>query len=335
MAVYQVLGGEAEHAGRSLKKTRSVPLLSRPRKRPVAVCLHAANLHTYVQALPSTVRGDRSLQKVIEMENERIKYSACPLCNSADIRLLGRADCTGHAMWRDPLDPYISWMTCGSCGHVFTEGYFTDAALNVLFGNTQDQQIVGYEIEHHRYISAKMVERVVESLGLPNDNALWVDVGFGNGSLLMTAKEFGFDVLGIDLRKKNVEDLEQFGIPAYHGTLKSATENLAFASKPTVVSMADVVEHEPFPLDVLHCARKLMNHPGMLLISMPNASAPLWHNWNATNQNPYWQEIEHYHNFTREMLYAVLERTGFKPFNYAISERYRCCMEILADTVEG
>jgi hypothetical protein len=80
---------------------------------------------------------------------------------------------------------------------------------------------------------------------LPRDR-LWLDIGFGNGSLLMTAKEFGFDVFGIDLRKKNVEDIEQFGIPAYHGTLQSAISNVTFKSKPTVISMADVVEHEPF-----------------------------------------------------------------------------------------
>ena len=57
------------------------------------------------------------------------------------------------------------------------------------------------DIEYQRNISAKMVQRVVEAIGIPDDR-LWLDVGFGNGSLLMTAKEFGFDVFGIDLRKK-------------------------------------------------------------------------------------------------------------------------------------
>ena len=235
-------------------------------------------------------------------------------------------------MWRQPLEPSITWVQCGQCQHVFTEGYFTDEALNVLFGKTQDQQIVGTDLELHRNISAKMVERVVNAIGLPNDR-LWLDVGFGNGSLLMTANEFGFDVLGIDLRKRNVEDIQQFGIPAYHSTLQDAISNVTFASKPTIISMADVVEHTPFPLDVLRCARELIDYRGMLLISMPNASAPLWHYWNATNQNPYWWEIEHYHNFTREKLYAVLQETGFKPSHYAVSERYRCCMEVLAEAV--
>jgi 2-polyprenyl-3-methyl-5-hydroxy-6-metoxy-1,4-benzoquinol methylase len=177
-----------------------------------------------------------------------------------------------------------------------------------------------------------MVERVVEASGFPNDR-LWLDVGFGNGSLLMTAKEFGFEVFGIDLRKKNVEDIEKFGITAYHGTLHDAMADVTFKPKPTVISMADVVEHEPFPKDALRSARELINSPGILLISMPNASAPLWHYWNETNQNPYWKELEHYHIFTRERIYALLQEAGFKPRHYAISQRYRACMEILAEAV--
>jgi SAM-dependent methyltransferase len=266
------------------------------------------------------------------VDNERIQYHACPLCQSTDIRPLASVNCTGHEMWREPLEPSITWMNCADCEHVFTEGYFTDEALNVLFGRTLHQQTVGNDIETHRNISAKMVERVVTTFGLPY-NRLWLDVGFGNGSLLMTAREFGFDVFGIDLRKQNVEDIEKFGIPAYHGTLQSAIEEIAFKSRPTVISMADVVEHQPFPLDALRCARELLTYPGMLLISMPNAGAPLWHHWNATNGNPYWIEIEHYHNFTRERLYALLRETGFNPVHYAISERYRCCMEVLAEAV--
>lgn len=266
------------------------------------------------------------------MENERILYTSCPLCQSTDFREAYKADCRAHDLWREPLEPFIIWMECGNCGHYFSNGYFTEAALEVLFGNTQSIQIVGVDIERNRNISAKMIQRVVEEIGLP-DGRLWLDVGFGNGSLLMTAYEFGFDVFGIDLRKQNVDDLVNVGIPAYHGTLASAIENVPFGARPTVISMADVVEHEPFPLDSLRCARELIADSGVLLISMPAAGAPLWQYWNSIGNNPYSIEIEHYHNFTRERLYQVLEQTGFKPIHYAVAERYRCCMEILARAV--
>lgn len=266
------------------------------------------------------------------VENERIRYTACPLCDSEDIKHFATVDCTGHARWHAPLNPLIVWMTCPECGHVFTEGYFSDEALSVLFEGTNDEQIVGLDIEGQRNISAKMVERVIDAIGLP-DGRLWLDVGFGNGSLLLTAKEFGFDVFGVDLRKQNVDDIGSFGIPAHHGTLETARNQVSFDGRPAVISMADVVEHEPFPIESLRSARGLIQDGGVLLVSMPNCSAPLWHHWNANDVNPYWQEIEHYHNFTRESLYALLEKTGFKPRHYAISQRYRCCMEVLAEAV--
>jgi protein O-GlcNAc transferase len=56
----------------------------------------------------------------------------------------------------------------------------------------------------------------------------------------------------------------------------------------------------------------------------------VWRLLHANNVNPYWGEIEHYHNFTRKRLYALLEEHGFQPVNYNVSERYRVCMEVVA-----
>jgi 2-polyprenyl-3-methyl-5-hydroxy-6-metoxy-1,4-benzoquinol methylase len=266
------------------------------------------------------------------MDNERIRYTACPLCQSAAIRAIVKADLRGFPRWHEPLEPSMIWMKCEDCEHVFTEGYFTDEALSVVFETTNEAQIVGLDFERQRHVAAKMVERVTEVIGLP-DSRLWLDVGFGSGSLLMTAKEFGFEVFGVDLRKKNVDSIAAFGIAGHHGSLESARQAVTFGSRPTVISMADVVEHEPFPLDSLRAARALIADSGVLLISMPNAGAPLWDFLNTRNDNPYWAEIEHYHNFTRESLYSVLRQTGFRPIRYAVSERYRCCMEVLARAV--
>ena len=266
------------------------------------------------------------------MQNERIKYTACPLCRSADIRGFVKADLRGFPMWREPLEPFMIWMICGDCEHVFAEGYFTDEALRIVFEKTNEAQVVGLDLERQRYTSAKMVERVTEVIGLA-DSRLWVDVGFGSGSLLLTAKEFGFDVFGVDIRKKNVDDISVFGVGGHHGSITSARHAVTFETRPTVISMADVVEHEPFPLDSLRSARALIADSGVLLISMPNAGAPLWGFLNGKKDNPYWAEMEHYHNFTRESLYSVLQQTGFRPIRYAVSERYRCCMEVLAQAV--
>lgn len=45
---------------------------------------------------------------------------------------------------------------------------------------------------------------------------------------------------------------------------------------------------------------------------------------------PYWIEIEHCHNFTKDRLFALLAETGFESLDYDINHRYRSGMEIVA-----
>ena len=70
---------------------------------------------------------------------------------------------------------------------------------------------------------------------------------FGNGNLLFTAQEYGFNPVGIDLRKANVNSLKQIGIEAYC----EPVENINFEKNFSVISMMDVLEHMPYPKVVL------------------------------------------------------------------------------------
>ena len=76
--------------------------------------------------------------------------------------------------------------------------------------------------------------------------------------------------------------------------------------------------------------RRLLAPGGALFLSMPNMDTMVWRLLHANKVNPYWGEIEHYHNFTRKRLYALLEEQGFQPVEYHASERYRVCMEVIA-----
>jgi len=81
---------------------------------------------------------------------------------------------------------------------------------------------------------------------------------------------------------------------------------------------------------MLKAVSSLLQNGGVLFVSMPNSGSVLWQQLNANNVNPYWGELEHYHNFSRERLYALLAEFGFEPVRYGISKRYRACMEVVA-----
>jgi len=253
---------------------------------------------------------------------KRIIYQACPLCEGSDIPVILGADCSKHPIYRAGLPPVMNWQECRSCGHVFTEGYFDAKAASLVFSMTQPNQTVGYDMERQRPVSSRMVERVARYA--PGGN--WLDVGFGNGSLLFTAEEWGYVPAGLDLRKDSVQLLKQLGYEAHC----LPVEELDYCDRFNVISMADVLEHMPFPKAALTAAHRLLRQGGVLFLSMPNTENMVWRLLHANGVNPYWGEIEHYHNFSRKRLYALLQEHGFQPVEYHVSERYRVCMEVIA-----
>lgn len=253
---------------------------------------------------------------------DRIPFGACPLCASTAMVHRVRADCSRHPAYKAGLAPTMNWMACTDCGHVFTDGYFTPAALELVFASTITGQEVGFDLERQRHVSAKMVEKV-----LPYANAgAWLDVGFGNGALLFTAEEYGFTPVGLDLRKGNVQAMQGVGFEAH---CADVTE-LAQPERFQVVSMADVLEHMPYPAEGLKAAHRQLAPGGVLLLSMPNMDSMLWKVLGDGEHNPYWAELEHYHNFGRRRLFSLLQDTGFEPVRFGVSERYRVSMEVIA-----
>jgi protein O-GlcNAc transferase len=96
----------------------------------------------------------------------------------------------------------------------------------------------------------------------------WLDVGFGNASLLFTAEGWGFVPVGLDLRRANVEALQRTGIEAHCRDLASLEGEARFS----VISMADVLEHMPFPREGLTAARRLLAPGGILFPCV----VPVW-----------------------------------------------------------
>jgi 2-polyprenyl-3-methyl-5-hydroxy-6-metoxy-1,4-benzoquinol methylase len=255
----------------------------------------------------------------------RIPYDACPLCKSSAIKELARANCSTHTVYNDQVPPVMVWMSCDECGHVFTDGYFSAEALAVIFSKTNENQKLGHDLEAQRFASATIVEKVLPYA----KEGKWLDVGFGNGSLLFTAEEYGFTPVGLDLRTPNVVAIRRLGIEAYAVALSDLQHSDAYS----VISMCDVLEHMPFPADGLAAAHRLLKRDGVLFLSMPNMDSILWKVLTANKANPYWSELEHYHNFGRKRLIRLLEDNGFRVLRFGLSERYRACMELVTRKV--
>ena len=252
----------------------------------------------------------------------RIPYESCPLCGSKNFVKSTLGDCTQHELYHPKVPPKMQWMNCEDCKHQFIDGYPTDEAADLVFTKTPDYLKIGSKLESNRDISAEIIEKVLPY----KSKGVWLDVGFGNGSLLFTAHEYGFEPVAVDLRKENVLLMQQLGIQGYCDLV----QNVEFEKPISVVSMMDVVEHIPYPKEVLLSIHSKMEKDGCLLISMPNAESLFWQIMTIKNINPYFNSIEHCHNFTKTRLESLLNECGFSVKRYGISKRYRFCMEIVA-----
>jgi protein O-GlcNAc transferase len=261
----------------------------------------------------------------------RTEYSACPLCENRKLSRVGAAGVTGYVNWHDRLPATLEWMRCDDCSHVFTRHHWTDAGLAEVFRKSHAGQVAGGDPDMKRQAWKPVVQNAVSMLGgyeavIADAGRIWLDVGCGDGALVMTASEFGFRAMGLDARQDAVDALRTLGYQAACGNFMSAN-----ADKPVnVISMCDLLEHLPFPLPALRQAHRMLAADGILIISLPNMDSSSWRVMDAHAVNPYWMEIEHHHNFTRGRLSQVLAEAGFRCERFDIPARYKSQMELYA-----
>lgn len=262
----------------------------------------------------------------------KIPYEACPLCNHGEADELGQWDAGAHPLWHPPLPRTLRWLRCCGCGHVFTDSYYSDVGLRELFRYAQQAQLAGGNLDAQRATWAPIVDSVLRWLRADfGDGKTWLDVGCGNGALVFTAAEYGFDAVGLDAREQAAAGLESLGYAAIVGDVHDLKVERGSLD---VVSLADVIEHVPFPGRVLTQLRSQMSRDGVLFISCPNSDCASWRLMDRTAQNPYWIELEHHHNFSRRHLFRLLADSGFKPVAYGVSPRYKACMQVFAQPAQ-
>lgn len=265
-----------------------------------------------------------------KLETTHVQYEACPLCESTDFRPVGEVSCIQHPLYRPELPPVLRWSGCAQCGHVFTEGYFSEEIRESVFQRTHRALTPGQEIENTRPQAAEIVANVSRLRG--SHSGRWLEVALGNGSMLTTAEEFGYQATGLDSREAWVQYFEGLGYDTRHGTPEDLGTHAGIAEEAPfdVISLVDCLERSPFPRSILESARERLAEDGMLFLSVPNSDCFVWRMLDQRGQNPYWMELENHHQFGRERLYALLRTCGFEPYHYGVSRDRRASMDIVA-----
>lgn len=203
-----------------------------------------------------------------------------------------------HTLW----DQVVGCLTCDLLyvnprprADLMLEGYAE--AEDPLFAAQNEARIRGFR---------KTLEGVVKSLGISPQGKRVLDVGCAGGAFLVAAREMGFSVTGVEpARWMAANGRENYRLDIRDGILEpGAFEDHSF----DLITLWDVIEHLPQPLETLKTVRALLKQDGVLLVNYPDigtlAARALRRRW------PFWLSV-HLIYYTRKTMTEQLRRAGF------------------------
>jgi SAM-dependent methyltransferase len=150
---------------------------------------------------------------------------------------------------------------CQNCGVVFAPSP-ARAEIDELYGRYHD---------HARFVTpptaAASLERLVRWAERFRHTGRWLDIGYGEGSLLTIATRYGWSGYGTEVSRRALEYGRQQG---WAVTTDPARDKRFVRSTFDVVTMIECLEHQSTPLEFLSQATQWLRPEGMLYLTTPN-----------------------------------------------------------------
>ena len=131
------------------------------------------------------------------------------------------------------------------------------------------EQMSDNSYEDTRAARAQQARALVNIVSRYKKAATLLDVGAGSGILVEEALELGFAAKGIEPSGSLQATAVQRGLPVTHGVLP----NSEVAGPFEVVTLIDVIEHVPDPLDLMRQIKSVMAPDGICVVVTPDVDS--------------------------------------------------------------
>ena len=238
----------------------------------------------------------------------------CPLCDKKSVPRWCYSLIEAHG-YNEFFNPIRMWMFCEPCNHMFARDFPEKLFLHNANPRSANPTFFSYYSD---------VLASIRHNGFATGLSLF-EVGIGASECLLAAREIGYEAFGIDVIERHVEDAKnKYGLDAETADFNEYESD----RKWDIIVMGDVLEHVSDPDAALAKAESLLNEEGALWISTPTFesaySCVVGHNDVMRRQQ------FHLNYFSRESLYALLERNYLIPVDYKISGHFNGSMEVVA-----
>lgn len=164
----------------------------------------------------------------------------------------------------------------------------------------REYSVLGVKRSHGTILSSESMrfsKKIVEEM-LDNDKSKLkiLEVGCGDGCVMEYFKDKGYDVTGVTLSRKDIEECRKKGLDARYLDMHF----LDMKERFDLIFCSHTFEHAIAPFIVLTEFNERLNENGRLVIIMPN-------------QDPQWvNELYHYSNLNDKQMMAMIDKSGFE-----------------------
>lgn len=184
---------------------------------------------------------------------------------------------------------------CGRCG------FLQCSKMEDVLGHYEELQDPCFEeTRSSRSLQERRLARLARRFRFPGK---LLDVGAASGALVEQALQIGYAAEGIEPSRWLHGKAAERGLPVHLGTLPHPEARGPY----DVVTMVDVIEHVPQPLEVIRRVREVLAPGGIMLIVTPNVGS-----WAARLLGWRWWHFRaaHIGYFTPKTLDLLMGRAG-------------------------
>jgi SAM-dependent methyltransferase len=146
----------------------------------------------------------------------------------------------------------------------------------------------------------------------------FLEIGPATGWNLKYARDYGYEPIGVETSKTNVEYIKiTHGIKCFHGLLENAgIENNSIDN----VLISHVIEHIPNPKQFALNVNNILNPGGRVCLFTPNAAS--YSERLLKDYNSFYNTFDHVSFFSPQSLNYLAQSTGFEVMNTSTDEAY-------------
>ena len=161
---------------------------------------------------------------------------------------------------------------CTRCGLAFQTDVLNDDGMGLLYGSWIDPDrsidIVEGRLPRVAPLYVRTIYRLASYGVRPGPDCTILDYGCGWGHLLMAARAFGYNAIGVEISGERREYLRSQGIPCY-----ASLDEVPV--KADYVNCDQVLEHLPKPREALARLADACKEGGIIKLSVPDARKAL------------------------------------------------------------